>query len=288
MERKETNASFYRRKVSAKDILSGHVPPPPAAEELYRALNRRSHLPEDEDDYHHAGGAGDRRPSASSTYSSNGQWPDNRKPNGSTEDNRFGRSDTYSGGASSGRAIPARPPPPRPFDNSEKAVALYDFNGERDGDLSFRKGDLVVIVRRDPSEWWTGKCNGREAGTAGLTPEEATSSNTPLSYAVPIDPSLIDDIEREALTAARDLDGLMKALEYRIGEMTNLTLQSVNAHGKAAVGLVKQMNHCTQATVKLITAVDELSHDMGGVQTLSEQSGLMGDWFGSFRLCWVS
>ena len=36
LERKETNASFYRRPVSAKEILSGAVPPPPAAEELYR------------------------------------------------------------------------------------------------------------------------------------------------------------------------------------------------------------------------------------------------------------
>ncbi|KAI8829494.1 hypothetical protein BC829DRAFT_423944 [Chytridium lagenaria] len=109
------------------------------------------------------------------------------------------------------------------------------------------------------------------AGTAGLTAKEATSSKAPLSYAVPIDPTLLDDIERDSRSAARDLDEFMKALEYRIGEMTNLTLQSVNAHGKAATNLSKEMAACTAATVKLITAVDELSHDMEGVQTLSEQ-----------------
>ncbi|KAJ3110755.1 hypothetical protein HDU96_006296 [Phlyctochytrium bullatum] len=161
VERKETNAAFYRRKVSAKEILSGQVPPPPAAEELYRALNRRSSLP-DEDDHHSSTSHLDRRTSNASTYSSS-QWPDNRRPSLNSD---MGRSDTYGGYSSSSApprpSIPSRPPPPRPFDNTEKAVALYDFSGEREGDLPFRKGDLILILKRDPSEWWTGRCNGKE------------------------------------------------------------------------------------------------------------------------------
>ncbi|RKO97442.1 Sh3 domain YSC-like 1, partial [Caulochytrium protostelioides] len=41
LERKDANAAFYHRKISAKELLTGVVPPPPVAEELYRALNRR-------------------------------------------------------------------------------------------------------------------------------------------------------------------------------------------------------------------------------------------------------
>ncbi|KAJ3109706.1 hypothetical protein HDU97_003136 [Phlyctochytrium planicorne] len=150
VERKETNATFYRRKLSAKEILGGQVPPPPAAEELYRALNRRAQISEEfmeNDDYQ------------SNNSTAGRSWPEDRRPsyNSQNDDSRFGRSDT-----ASSRPVPARPPPPRPSDNSEKAVALYDFAGERDGDLGFRKGDLILILKRDPSEWWTGRCNGRE------------------------------------------------------------------------------------------------------------------------------
>lgn len=41
----------------------------------------------------------------------------------------------------------------------EKAVALYTFNGEQGGDLDFRKGDIITIVKRSESkdDWWTGR-----------------------------------------------------------------------------------------------------------------------------------
>ncbi|KAJ3109660.1 hypothetical protein HDU97_003137 [Phlyctochytrium planicorne] len=109
------------------------------------------------------------------------------------------------------------------------------------------------------------------SGTAGLGPHEASTSHLPVSYSIPIDPSLLDDIELQSRLAAADLDALLTSLTYRIGEMTNLTQQSVAAHSKAATALVHQLNVCTQGTVKLITLMDELSHDMVGVQNLGEQ-----------------
>ncbi|RKP34639.1 hypothetical protein BJ085DRAFT_43146 [Dimargaris cristalligena] len=42
IERKDANAKFYGRKVSAKELLSGTVPPPREADSLYRALNLRA------------------------------------------------------------------------------------------------------------------------------------------------------------------------------------------------------------------------------------------------------
>ncbi|AMD22144.1 HGL196Wp [Eremothecium sinecaudum] len=45
-----------------------------------------------------------------------------------------------------------------------KAVALYTFRGELLGDLSFRKGDVITIIKRSrtQNDWWTGRANGRE------------------------------------------------------------------------------------------------------------------------------
>ncbi|KAF9955561.1 hypothetical protein BGZ72_003621 [Mortierella alpina] len=42
MERKDANEAFYRRPVSASELLSGAVPPPPQADILYRALNSKA------------------------------------------------------------------------------------------------------------------------------------------------------------------------------------------------------------------------------------------------------
>ena len=44
-------------------------------------------------------------------------------------------------------------------------MALYTFDGEQPGDLSFRKGDVIAVVKRGVSkdDWWTGR-NGAIEG----------------------------------------------------------------------------------------------------------------------------
>lgn len=37
------------------------------------------------------------------------------------------------------------------------AVALYDFDGERDGDLTLSAGDTIEIMEKNESGWWTGR-----------------------------------------------------------------------------------------------------------------------------------
>ncbi|SCU98032.1 LAFA_0G15016g1_1 [Lachancea sp. 'fantastica'] len=45
-----------------------------------------------------------------------------------------------------------------------KAVALFTFKGEQSGDLPFRKGDVISILKKSESQndWWTGRNNGQE------------------------------------------------------------------------------------------------------------------------------
>ena len=57
------------------------------------------------------------------------------------------------------------PPPPKPkkFNKPEECVmALYDFDGEGHGDLSFQEGDLIKIVQKTETEqdWWVGELRG--------------------------------------------------------------------------------------------------------------------------------
>ena len=37
--------------------------------------------------------------------------------------------------------------------------ALYDYNGEREGDLQFKIGDKITVTNRS-GNWWTGTLNG--------------------------------------------------------------------------------------------------------------------------------
>ncbi|KAF8610094.1 DUF500-domain-containing protein [Ceratobasidium sp. AG-I] len=45
-----------------------------------------------------------------------------------------------------------------------RAIALFDFIAQESGDLSFTKGDVIIVMKKTNSmdDWWTGKVNGKE------------------------------------------------------------------------------------------------------------------------------
>jgi len=43
-----------------------------------------------------------------------------------------------------------------------KVTAQHNYDAQEGNELSFRKGDKIEVIRRDPSGWWEGKVNGRE------------------------------------------------------------------------------------------------------------------------------
>lgn len=68
---------------------------------------------------------------------------------------------------------PSRPTAPKPVFGQrtgaapslrqDQAIALYTFDADQEGDLGFRKGDIITILKRtDKSEdWWTGRIGDR-------------------------------------------------------------------------------------------------------------------------------
>lgn len=68
---------------------------------------------------------------------------------------------------------PTRPTAPKPVFGqltgqgpslrSDQAVALYTFDADQDGDLGFKKGEIITILKRtDKAEdWWTGRIGDR-------------------------------------------------------------------------------------------------------------------------------
>ena len=57
------------------------------------------------------------------------------------------------------------PPPPPPKGGLSQALfvtALYDFGGQGDGDLVFREGDRIRVLKKTSStdDWWDGELRG--------------------------------------------------------------------------------------------------------------------------------
>ncbi|KAJ9494881.1 hypothetical protein LTR99_006229 [Exophiala xenobiotica] len=77
---------------------------------------------------------------------------------------------------------PTRPTAPKPVFRQRtgslgpnQAIALFTFDADQDGDLSFKKGDVITITKRteNKTDWWTGRT---EDGRTGIFPSNYVES----------------------------------------------------------------------------------------------------------------
>lgn len=65
-------------------------------------------------------------------------------------------------------AAKKKPPPPPPMkrgvskQREQFVTAIYEFAGQEQGDLSFREGDKIKVIKKTEStdDWWDGELNG--------------------------------------------------------------------------------------------------------------------------------
>ncbi|KND00648.1 uncharacterized protein SPPG_09141 [Spizellomyces punctatus DAOM BR117] len=86
---------------------------------------------------------------------------------------------------------------------------------------------------------------------------------------VPIDPTLIDEIEKTAEQVSADVVRFLGNLKTRMDEITSYTHESVGVNRQAVNSLSHSIEESIDQMTGLINAVDELSHDMTAVQTLA-------------------
>ncbi|CAK7219224.1 hypothetical protein SBRCBS47491_003773 [Sporothrix bragantina] len=113
------------------------------------------------------GGGGYGAPRRSATTSS---WRDDVYDDpGNRQFNNNSRSNTYNDGPDS-RSGPGRPSAPKPNFASKQnmlkkneAVALFTFEADQPGDLAFKKGDIITVLKKTESDndWWTGMVGTR-------------------------------------------------------------------------------------------------------------------------------
>ncbi|KAF2091447.1 DUF500-domain-containing protein [Saccharata proteae CBS 121410] len=112
----------------------------------------------------------DRQPAASANNSINRSFSTRANPTETFDrlENRVRSGSDYS---YSHKVPPGRPTAPKPAFGARKAsmgpnqaIAKFTFEADQPGDLGFKKGDVITIVKRTESEtdWWTGRIGERE------------------------------------------------------------------------------------------------------------------------------
>lgn len=238
IERRDANEKLYGRRWTARELLSGQVPPPPAAAPLLAILNSRvfagiggaanitneamyNDIPVYDNSHDNvvwqgrqgdAMGEGVRRDRTGSLGQGHGHqgsngghadyqyndnpkratWADNvydRQPSSVGNLNRsFSTRATptelHDSPQNSGRVSninedysysdhskPGRPSAPKPLFGQKKsglqadqAIAKFTFDADQPGDLAFKKGEIITIVKRtdNDTDWWTGRVGDRE------------------------------------------------------------------------------------------------------------------------------
>lgn len=145
LTRKKTNRKLYGREVSAYELLQGDVEPPTAAEGLYRMLNLKFAKFQDPGSITTLNGDTDQL-----------QFPPPIpiKKSSSVKESRAPPKTQIPFST-----VPRIPPKPSRGSKPKKCIALYDFAGQHEGDLSFKEGDIIWISSEN-GDWFEGTCSG--------------------------------------------------------------------------------------------------------------------------------
>eukprot|EP00729_Bicosta_minor_P017469 gene17469-20094_t len=80
--------------------------------------------------------------------------------------------------------LPTPDPEPEPekVDPKDVFVALYDYDARTEEDLSFKKGDKLVVINSSDGDWWQAKLHNVPGGRQGYIPSNYVSPAQELTY----------------------------------------------------------------------------------------------------------
>ncbi|SPO04988.1 probable YSC84 Protein involved in the organization of actin cytoskeleton [Cephalotrichum gorgonifer] len=197
IERRDANEKLYGTRYTAQQLLTGTVRPPTQAAPLMDVLNSRvfngrrsgsisDSMYNDVPVYNDDGIAVDT--GRANAYGDVGVRPGShdgpgRQPTWKDNDRDYAppvRASTYaSTGADYNKSplssptlssAPGRPAAPKPNFGAKKAllqkneaVALFTFDADQPGDLGFKKGEIITVLKKtdSDSDWWTGMIGNR-------------------------------------------------------------------------------------------------------------------------------
>jgi len=142
-------------------------------------------------------------------------------------------------------------------DSYEVAVAEFDFAGQKSGDLAFKEGDEIIVLKHMSEDWWKGR---RKDGAEGIFPASYVRLTGELDYAT----SAEEAAKWEAIVTAAKTQGVELAKKRAEAEMVlaeeRSKLEAANAdafqarmkeeHEKAAAARSQKADAEVDATKK--------------------------------------
>lgn len=133
-----------------------------------RRRSRRQSLYSDEDYSDEDDSYNRRATNTRKTETRKPNWEDDIYDNSSKRSDVDSVSQRFSNTRVSSSSGPSRPPTSSKPNfgsqtkNTNQAIALFSFKGEQPGDLPFKKGDVIDIIKKSNTadDWWTGSNNG--------------------------------------------------------------------------------------------------------------------------------
>ncbi|KAG0040728.1 hypothetical protein BGZ82_010546 [Podila clonocystis] len=92
----------------------------------------------------------------------------------------------------------------------------------------------------------------------------------PIGNSIPIDVSLLEDVEQSALQLSAQLDMLVTSLQENLQKAAAITLESVKVYERSLVqGVCAQVEACVDQTTDMISRCDEMDKDMASIAALA-------------------
>ncbi|XP_044274782.1 SH3 domain-containing YSC84-like protein 1 isoform X1 [Varanus komodoensis] len=165
IERKETNSKFYGQDIRASAILFGDMVPPAQAQELYDILGSFTLQYESQEGRNCAWPGVTGEPKKVNEHSSKQQ------------SRRTSEKSTPEALRTANRLYPELPSYSAAMGNScpTMVTAIYPFEGQQPGDLTFNAGDKIRVTMKTDSQfdWWEGSLQGR----TGIFPANYVTMN---------------------------------------------------------------------------------------------------------------
>lgn len=70
----------------------------------------------------------------------------------------------------------------------EEVVAVHEFRGESQRELSFNKGDVLTVINKFHPDWWEASMNGQ----VGIIPANFVTPSSAIPDTAPLDPDDMD------------------------------------------------------------------------------------------------
>lgn len=171
IERRDANEKLYGQRLTAAQLLNGAIPSPPQAAPLMSVLNSRafagvrqgesvdSSMYNDTPVYdnNHNGGDNSRTPNEFGGPARSSTWQDDvYDPPARSNTAGSGAFGDNAASAAGKKAPPPRPFAPKPQLNKDQAIAQFTFEADQPGDLGFKKGEVITVLKKTTSDndWW--------------------------------------------------------------------------------------------------------------------------------------